>query len=147
MKKRNRGFTLVELLVVISIIAILSVIGLTIYSTVQKNVRNTRRKADINAIAAAMEANYGKTTKGQYDALVTTMFSSGIIPTDPTDTSGFQYCFAEGVSEQTLTACAATGGNYITGATLTVPTGQANLYWVICANLEGGGAYCRHNSQ
>ncbi|MBU1000240.1 prepilin-type N-terminal cleavage/methylation domain-containing protein, partial [Patescibacteria group bacterium] len=47
----SKGFTLVELLVVISIIAILSVIGIVVFTGVQKGARDAKRKADINAIA------------------------------------------------------------------------------------------------
>ena len=49
------GFTLVELLVVISIIAVLSTIGLTIFSNVQKSARDSIRKSDLRTLATALE--------------------------------------------------------------------------------------------
>lgn len=49
------GFTLVELLVVISIIAILAVIGITVFSNVQKGARDARRGGDLHAISLALE--------------------------------------------------------------------------------------------
>lgn len=51
----KRGFTLVELLVVIAIIAILSVVGVTVFSGVQKSARDAKRKADLGAIYKALE--------------------------------------------------------------------------------------------
>lgn len=151
----TKGFTLVELLVVVAIIAILAVIGLVIFTGTQKTARDGRRKGDIDAIAQAMEVSYGKTTPGQYDPLVTTMFSSGAIPQDPINTSAVttdsacptvcRYCFRQGSSAQTATACANVTSPITTSAG---PTGGAsNLYWSVCANLEGGGSYCRSNQQ
>lgn len=45
-----QGFTLVELLVVISIIAILSVIGITVFSGVQKNARVSRAVSNLDEL-------------------------------------------------------------------------------------------------
>lgn len=63
-KSTALGFTLVELLVVISIIAILSVIGITIFSSAQKSAQNAKRRADVKAIINALEIY--KTQNGDY---------------------------------------------------------------------------------
>ena len=59
----RKGFTLVELLVVITILAILSVIGIAAYSGVQKNARDAKRKADLNKINAYLEAYHAASGK------------------------------------------------------------------------------------
>lgn len=55
-----KGFTLVELLVSISIIAVLSVIGITAYSGVQARARDTKRMEDLRQIQAALETYHNK---------------------------------------------------------------------------------------
>lgn len=80
-----RGFTLIELLVSISIIAVLAVIGTTIFSNVKNEAKNSARKADVVAIAKAMEANYDPVS-GTYitsKILDGTAFASGSIPIPP----------------------------------------------------------------
>ena len=55
---KPRGFTLIELLVAIAILAVLSSIGLVIYSKAQSAARDTRRKQDLRSIATALEIFY-----------------------------------------------------------------------------------------
>lgn len=81
----QRGFTLVELMVVITIIAILSVVGVTVFSGVQKSARDTKRRVDIDAIAKALEVN--KNPDGKYEPLKDEFFASGKLPIDPIGSS------------------------------------------------------------
>lgn len=62
--RNTSGFTLVEILVVITILAILMTIGITVYSGVQKNARDLRRKSDLRTIKIALELYYQ--SKGSY---------------------------------------------------------------------------------
>lgn len=63
---RKRGFTLIELLIVVAIIGILTVLVVIAFQNSQAKARDVKRKADIKAIAAALEAyraNKGITLK------------------------------------------------------------------------------------
>lgn len=100
MKSSARGFTLVELLVSIAIIAVLSVIGLTLFSTAQQAARDAKRRQDLKAIAAALEQY--KIINGSYPMTTgwilstdgnswTGILSSSYInsmPLDPTNSGG-----------------------------------------------------------
>lgn len=50
-----KGFTLVELLIVVSIIAVLSVVGLVSYTNFLSNSRDAKRKADLSFIQSSLE--------------------------------------------------------------------------------------------
>lgn len=92
----KKGFTLVELLVVISIIAILSVIGVVIFTNVQKSARDAKRRGDLKAIVNALEIY--RTSNGRYPSLagwfcsdsgpnwisgLSSYFASGGVPQSP----------------------------------------------------------------
>ena len=64
MKKSSRGFTLVELVIVVAIIIILAAITISVYSGTQARSRDAKRKADIANITKAMELYYDD--NGQY---------------------------------------------------------------------------------
>ena len=63
-KSLIRGFTLIEILVVIAIIAILAGLGLGSYMSAQMKSRDARRKADLDVVAKALEVYLND--KGQY---------------------------------------------------------------------------------
>lgn len=145
MLKKHKGFTLIELMVVVAIIAILMVIGLILYFNAQKNARDASRKADINAIGAAMEAHYvpikGKcgvtdVSPGTFCAPLADWFAGKKMPKDPK-----------------------TDADY-----LGVPATDGVNSYVVCAQLENGygnssdvqgtrssgadaGYFCRKNQQ
>lgn len=154
-KTSNSGFTLVELLIVVSILAILAVIGVTVYGNVQRDARDAKRKADIDAIANAMEANYSN-TGGQYAAMSPSFFSSGVIPSDPRDSvngcGGTVLCrYCGGTSAMTMganTSGACTGGSE--GALVAADRPGAGTTFRVCATLETTTPplyYCRQNQR
>lgn len=92
----KKGFTLIELLVVISIIGILStVIGVN-YSNAKKSTRDTKRKADIENVAAAFEMYYSEFKNYPncpYDIATEILNDAGYlttIPSDPANNSQYQ---------------------------------------------------------
>lgn len=56
--KETRGFTLIELIVVIALMALLAVVGLTNYQASLQNGRDSRRKLDLKSVASALQAYY-----------------------------------------------------------------------------------------
>ena len=64
MTKNVSGFTIVELLVVISIIGILSTLGLISYDKIQTDARDQQRDTSVKVIGEALEKYY--TDNGEY---------------------------------------------------------------------------------
>lgn len=87
MKRTNKknGFTLIELIVVVTIIAVLTVVGVVSYSGTSKKARDSRRMADLEKIRIALELyrqGLGSTYPANIDSLVTKDYMQSI-PTDP----------------------------------------------------------------
>jgi type IV pilus assembly protein PilA len=70
LKKRNqdnRGFTIVELLIVIVVIGILALLVITTYSGIQAKARNAKRQTDVQSLQTQVEAFFSQ--NGYYPSL------------------------------------------------------------------------------
>lgn len=99
---QSRGFTLVELLVVISIVAIISAISVVSYQEIRQKTRDSIRKGDLQKISLALEGYFQKNSRyvpgsgncsGSFytDPDITSKFVGGNVPKDPSN--GNYYCY------------------------------------------------------
>ena len=58
LKTQNQGFTIVELLIVIVVVAILTALVISAYNSIQRNARDSKRRSDINQLIQAMNLMY-----------------------------------------------------------------------------------------
>lgn len=79
LKKRNlnnKGFTIVELLIVIVVIGILALLVITTYSGIQAKARNAKRQTDVQSIQTQLEAFFSQ--NGYYPSYANLSDSSWI---------------------------------------------------------------------
>lgn len=81
--KRNKGFTFIELLVVITIIAVIFAAGVVSYTAISKNSRDARRRADLEAIRQALEMC--RSLAGSYPLSIYQSGTTGSIICDDTN--------------------------------------------------------------
>ncbi len=111
--KKNKfiGFTLLEMLVVIGIIAILLGMGATSYSTAQKKARDAKRKDDLKTIQNALEQYYSicgyqypTPINNQFNSIICTSPTVAIFPTVPLDPKTTPY-LCSGCTSTTYNLC------------------------------------------
>lgn len=152
----SSGFTLIELMVAITIVAIMSVAGIIVYTQVQQNARDSKRREDINAIATAIEGAKDPTSS-TYSSISASNFPTQTIPFDPAGTATTtRYCIAVAAAGTNTVPAIPTAWATRT----TCPTNYAAFTgtnvngfsaWTLCALLEKGtnpaNIICLSNSQ
>jgi len=110
----KKSFTLIEILVVTTIIALLAAAAAVSYSSISKSSRDARRKADLEQIRAALEMYRSNNADSQYPSAGTcTILQAtitpyiGSMPTDP-KTSYTYYCNSS-ASDYTVASYLETG--------------------------------------
>lgn len=146
-KKTNpAGFSLIELLIVISIVALVTGVGASFVSSVQRNTRDAQRETDLRVLQSVLQQYYANENfypddlidelkngsaitnctgkSGAPCSVVRTYLSE--TPKDPIPGSATPYCYKSQVSITNNESCGA---------------GKSGLchYYLLCANLENPG--------
>ena len=123
MVKHQRGFTIIELLVVVAVIAVLTLISFTLYQNVQSRSRLAKAQADTRILASAVgafQAHMGQMPTVLGDLTVSQTNVSGqvggpFMASDPAPPPGWTYSYSTGGTDSY--SITATGDN----TTVTVP--------------------------
>jgi len=112
LNKQNKGFTIVELLIVIVVIGILAGLVITTYNGIQQKARNTERTTDLKTLQSQLEAYYA--TNAYYPGAD----SNGL---GGSNTSAVNVAFIKanmkGTASETLRDPKAAAGDYTLGTT------------------------------
>ena len=117
MKKFRKGFTLIEMLIVITIIALLASLILVGMGGARAKTRDARRVADLHNIMNGLELYYAKegeypvgtyTTIAGWTTFKTTLIDAGIgvsrVPDDPLNATTYFYQYGGTTTDYTLGA-------------------------------------------
>lgn len=148
LKKRQSGFTIVELLIVIVVIGILATLVIVTFTGIQQKARDSQRQTDIQALDSHLESYYAQ--NGSYPSL-TVLTSTGWIganmkgldPEALKDPKGPSKTLAATAAADQYGYAATAGGAACTDTgTGTTATSNCDKF-TLTANLEGGGTYSK----
>ena len=132
---RSRGFTIVELLIVIVVIAILASISIVAYNGVQNRAHDTAVQSDLKNYAEMFEIYHFDNSNNNYPWNGTTVGTVGAHVTKesyavyPTVTRNFVYCTDSGYDNYALIAKSKSGNNFIIKSTPDSTVEQYSVTW------------------
>ena len=115
--KRESGFTLLELLIVIVIIGILALLIIPNITSAPKKARDTQRKTDLRAVQKGLEEYF--VSNNNYPAALSDLTTGNppimkAVPVDPKNSGDLVYTYAptgSPANAYTLKACLENGGD------------------------------------
>lgn len=140
---KSRGFTIVELLIVIVVIGILAGLVVVTYTGIQQKARDTERKTDINALHGQLEAYQAQ--NGKYPTLAN-VNDSTFRSTNMKGLDSAALQDPKGVAQTLVTAPVADSYSYAV-----LPAGCDNgaggdcTSYTLTATLEAGGTYVKQS--
>jgi prepilin-type N-terminal cleavage/methylation domain-containing protein len=145
LKRKQSGFTIVELLIVIVVIGILAALVITTFAGVQRKARNTERETDIKAIHGQIEAYFAN--NNSYPALAEVNDSTWR-GTNMKGLDGEALKDPKGTAQTLAASASATAYGYAVtkddGSACTTAANDCTKY-TLEANLEGGGTFTKNN--
>lgn len=141
-KKINLGFTLIEILVTISVIGILAALALVSFGGAQKQARDTQRKSDLKQYQTALE-QFSNKNNGFYPArsdgsgvsfvsIICPLISLDNCSDDPKNGSDPTFTYRYQSDSDTSGSIIAT--KYV----LWIKIENSTDYWVVCSNGRVG---------
>lgn len=127
-RKNLKGFTLIELVVVIAIMGILATIGILAFAQVQKKSRDTKRVGDLRSLSQALQLYYAD-NNSSYPGSLASLAPKYIpaVPTPPNTTLQAAYTYSMDAATNTYAICAITES----------PSGT-NKTWKVSTKYSGG---------
>lgn len=146
-KLKQNGFTLIEMLVVISLIGILAALALVSFGASQKQARDTTRKSDLRQYQTSLEM-YGNLTSGLFPSRTSASSAYSVLCSDlnvrlepditcsedpkiGADPSYYTYKYISNGTSGTASATTYVIWNLLENSSTT-------KYWIVCSNGKTG---------
>ena len=144
LKQKSKGFTIVELLIVIVVIAILATLVIVTFTGIQQKARDSKRETDIDALDSHLEAYYAD--NGYYPTIAALQDSTWVA----NNMKGLDPSALKDPKGSSITGNAPATGTYVysyqaTGCSGTAETDQCTAF-TLTSELEAGGTFAKSSN-